>query len=109
MAPSQLFDVLTIRPETANTSNVNYICLGGSSITGEQIRFLRRQFPYTKIIQTYGQTETCGGVTFIDPFVSKSVLDQKAASCGTPLNGICFKVSHNRFYCNVSASMIIFF
>lgn len=96
ITPSQMFDILTVKPESIDTSTINYICIGGSSITGEQIRFLRRQFPYTGIVQAYGQTELCGAITFIDPLVDEDILDKKAASCGIPMHGICFKVGHNR-------------
>lgn len=67
--------------------------VGGSSITAEQMHFIRQQFPHTVIIQGYGLTEVCGCVTTIDPYLSKEILEKKEGSCGSPINGFFYKVN----------------
>lgn len=68
--------------------------VGGSTISADQINKLRKLLPHTKIVQTYGLTESAGMMTGFPRDTSEEVLRSKTNTCGKIIAGMSCKVNN---------------
>lgn len=95
MAPCQLIDVARSKPsEDVDVSSLTQVLTGGSAISGEQIKEVKRSFKNMFIAQGCGQTEVSGIYTGYNANIPKHVelAERNPSSCGMPMAGILYKV-----------------
>lgn len=92
MAPSHLKDALNVRPRNVDVSCLKFITVGGSSLSKEQLLYLRKELPDVKYCSVYGETEATGILTLTGHSLDEKLAEEKAASCGQPQKGVCYKV-----------------
>jgi acyl-CoA synthetase (AMP-forming)/AMP-acid ligase II len=76
----------------ADLGTLRLIVYGASPIPVELLRTALTLFPHTGFGQTYGLTETTGGITWLGPADHADPRGERLLSCGKPMGGVELRI-----------------
>lgn len=83
------------RPDNVDLSSLSMIACPGLAVPDSYIQELKKIFPGTLILQSFGQTEVGGAITLFTGYSSKKIALalSNTRSIGLPREGMSYRVS----------------